>query len=267
MAGAAPLARAADKPLWEAGLGVGAVTFPEYRGARRQTGYVLPAPYFVYRGEVLKADRNGLRGVLFDSDRVQLNLSLAASLPVSSDRSDARRGMPNLKPTVEFGPSLEIDLWRSLDERKKLQLRLPARAAFTVERSPRYVGLIASPNLNLDVLDPLGARGWNLGLLGGPIFANRRQHAYFYDVAPQYASGARPEYRASGGYGGAQFIAALSRRFDRYWVGAFLRYDHLNGAAFERSPLVQQRHAWAGGFAISWILGESSTRVSGSDER
>lgn len=264
----APSARAAaDKPLWEAGLGIGAVTFPDYRGARHQTGYVLPTPYFVYRGEIFKADRNGLRGVLFDTDRVKLNLSLAASLPVSSDKTDARRGMPDLKPTVEFGPSLEIGIWNSADERTKLELRLPARAAFTVERSPRYVGLIASPNLNLDVLDPFGARGWNLGLLGGPIFANRRQHAYFYDVAQQYANGARPEYRAAGGYSGAQFIGALSKRFDRYWVGAFVRYDNLNGAAFEGSPLVQQKHSWAGGFAISWILGESSKRVVSSDDR
>ncbi|MEO8248203.1 MAG: MipA/OmpV family protein [Burkholderiales bacterium] len=255
----------ADKPLWEAGIGIGAVTFPDYRGASHQTGYVVPAPYFVYRGEFFKADRNGLRGVLFDSDRVRLNMSLAASLPVSSDKSDARRGMPDLKPTIEFGPSLEINLWQSADSRRKLDLRLPARAAFTVERSPRYVGVIASPNLNLDLLDPFGARGWNLGLLAGPIFADRRQHGYFYDVAPRHATDARPEYRASGGYSGAQFISAVSKRFDKYWVGAFVRYDNLSGATFVASPLVEKKSAWAGGFAISWILGESATRVADDD--
>ena len=264
----ATAARAADKPLWEAGIGVAAVTFPDYRGSKHQAGYVLPAPYLVYRGEYLKADRNGLRGVLFDSDRLQLNLSLAASLPIKSDSNDARRGMPDLKPTVEFGPQLEVNLWRSGDERRKLDLRLPVRAAFAVQSSPRYVGLIASPNLNLDVRDPLGAQGWNLGLLAGPLFANRRQHGYFYDVAPQYATSARPEYRASGGYSGAQFLGALSKRFDKYWVGAFVRFDSLAGAAFENSPLVQQKHSWAGGVAISWILGESSTRVpAGDDDR
>ena len=255
----------ADKPLWEAGIGIGAVTFPDYRGAAHQTGYVLPTPYFVYRGEIFKADRNGLRGVLFDSDRVRLNLSLAASLPVSSEKSDARRGMPDLKPTVEFGPSLEISLWQSADSRRKLDLRLPARAAFTIERSPRYIGLIASPNLNLDLQDPFGARGWNLGFLAGPILADRRQHGYFYDVAPRYATDARPQYRASGGYSGAQFISAVSKRFDKYWVGAFLRYDNLSGATFTSSPLVEKKTAWAGGFAISWILGESATRVPDDD--
>ena len=254
------------KPLWELGLGVGAVSFPDYRGSKNQGTYVLPTPYFVYRGEIFRADRNGVRGILFDTDRVKLNLSLAASLPIKSDDSGARRGMPNLKSTVEFGPSLEFSLWRSQNERTRLDLRLPVRAAFTVERSPRYVGLIASPNLNLDVLDPFGARGWNLGLLAGPLFANERQHTYFYGVDPQYATAARPEYRASGGYSGAHFVTALSKRFDRYWVGAFLRYDTLRGAAFAASPLVQQQHSWAGGIAVSWVFAQSAQRVS-SEER
>ncbi|MEP6559039.1 MAG: MipA/OmpV family protein [Burkholderiales bacterium] len=253
------------RPLWELGLGVGAVSFPDYRGSKNQGTYVLPTPYFVYRGELFRADRNGMRGILFDTDRVKLNLSLAASLPIKSDDSGARSGMPNLKSTVELGPSLEFSLWRSQNERTRLDLRLPVRAAFTVERSPRYVGLIASPNLNLDILDPLGARGWNLGLLAGPLFANERQHAYFYGVDPQYANAARPEYRTHGGYSGAHFITALSKRFDRYWVGAFVRYDTLHGAAFAASPLVQQRHSWAGGVAFSWVFAESGQRVLSSE--
>jgi len=80
---------AQQKPLWEAGLGIGAVTFPDYRGSDRTQTYVLPVPYFVYRGEFLRADRNGLRGRFFDSDRVELNLTMNASPPVdSTDNAD-----------------------------------------------------------------------------------------------------------------------------------------------------------------------------------
>ena len=43
---AAP-ARAEQKPLWEAGLGVAAVSFPNYRGSKQTQNYVLPAPYLV----------------------------------------------------------------------------------------------------------------------------------------------------------------------------------------------------------------------------
>jgi len=75
--------------------------------------YAIPFPYLVYRGTFLKADRNGIRGTFFDSDRIELSLSLSASLPVNSDDNRARQGMPDLQPTVEFGPSLDLTLWRT----------------------------------------------------------------------------------------------------------------------------------------------------------
>jgi outer membrane scaffolding protein for murein synthesis (MipA/OmpV family) len=258
-------AAAADKPLWEYGLGVSAVTFPDYRGSDRQRAYLLPLPYLVYRGEILKADRNGLRGVFFDSDRVEFNLSLSASVPVDSDGSKARRGMDDLKPTVEIGPSLDINLWRSADAARKLDLRLPLRVATTVGGKPRDVGLVFSPRVNLDVRDPLGFSGWNLGLLTGPIFADRRNNAYYYDVPAADATATRPAYASSGGYAGTQFVGALSKRFPGYWVGAFARYDTLAGAAFDDSPLVERKSVWAAGIGISWILGESSRRVEAED--
>jgi hypothetical protein len=59
-----------------------------------------------------------------------------------------------------------------------------------------------------------------------------------------------------------QFLMALSKRYPKFWVGGFARYDTLRGAAFEESPLVTSRHYAAGGIAISWILGESRERVA-----
>ncbi|WP_217424580.1 MipA/OmpV family protein [Nitrogeniibacter mangrovi] len=256
---------AAEKPLWELGLGVGAVSFPDYRGSDRQRLHPVPIPYVIYRGDFLKADRKGVRGVFFDTDRVELNVSLAASVPVNSDGNDARRGMADLKPTVEIGPSLDIALWRSDDRRAQLDLRLPLRWATIVSGSPRDVGLVFSPRINLDVRDPLGYAGWNLGLLTGPIYADARNNAYFYDVTPADATATRPAYAAGGGYGGTQFLAALSRRYPRYWMGAFVRYDTLRGAVFEDSPLVRRDSAWAAGFGIAWMLGESSRRVEAED--
>ncbi|MDR3214207.1 MAG: MipA/OmpV family protein, partial [Azoarcus sp.] len=138
-------ATGAETPLWEAGLGAGVVSFAEYRGSSRQRTMALPVPYFVYRGEFLQANRNGLRGKLFDSDRVKLNLSLAASLPVDSSDHGPRRGMPDLQPTVEFGPSLEFGLWRGDANKARLNLNLPVRAAYTVRGGVRHVGMIFSP--------------------------------------------------------------------------------------------------------------------------
>ena len=55
---AAPVRAAQDLPLWEAGVGVATVSFPAYRGSDQRQAFVLPTPYFVYRGEFLKADRS-----------------------------------------------------------------------------------------------------------------------------------------------------------------------------------------------------------------
>ena len=252
---------AEQKPLWEAGLGIGAVTFPDYRGSDRTQTYILPVPYFVYRGEFLKADRNGVRGRFFDSDRVELNVTMNASAPVDSTDNPARQGMPNLKPTVEIGPSLDLTLWRATDRRAKLDFRLPLVTGVTIEGSPQSTGWQFSPRLNLDLQDPAGMGGWNLGLVAGPLFGDRKLHQYFYSVARQYATPERHAYEARRGYAGAQFLVAVSKRFPSYWVGGFLRYDTLSGAVFADSPLVKRNSYVAGGIAMAWVIGESSRVV------
>jgi MipA family protein len=250
------------KPLWELGLGVGALHLPDYRGADRSSSYVLPVPYAVYRGEHIKADRGSVRGTLFDNENIELNLSLNATLPVNSEDNPARAGMPDLKPTVEVGPTADINLWQKADRKMKLELRLPLRSSVTMESSPRNIGWLFSPGLNLDIRDPAGLAGWNLGILAGTIFTSRKYNEYFYAVDPAYVRPNRPAYDPSGGYAGAQFTLAMSKRFSRYWIGGFVRYDNLHGAAFEDSPLVKQRDALWAGIAISWIFAESSTRVA-----
>ncbi|HNI24107.1 MipA/OmpV family protein [Plasticicumulans sp.] len=268
LAGCVPLPAAAeDLPLWELGAGLGVLSFNEYRGSSQRSNHVLPVPYFVYRGEVFKADRDGIRGQLFDGEHLRLNVSLGASVPVDSHDSGRRRGMPDLKATVEVGPALEIRLWTSADRKQRLELRLPARLALTVEGPPRDIGVVFSPNLNLDIDDPLGFRDWHLGLLAGPIYADARNHGYFYDVAPRYANAERPVYHAGAGYSGSRFLVAVSKRFPQFWVGGFARYDDLRGAVFEDSPLVDSRSSWAAGAAIAWVFDQSATRVPADDWR
>lgn len=259
---AVPAAQAADEmPLWEVGAGIAALSFPAYRGSDQRSQFVMPVPYFTYHGKILKADRHGLRGQLFDSDRLDLTVSAALSPPAPSDTVTARAGMPDLQATFEIGPELDVTLWRSANRTRFLKLLLPLRAAYTLESTPQSIGWVAHPKLNLDITDVPGLGGWNVGLLAGPLFGDARQHNYFYGVAPQYATAIRPAYQADAGYAGMQVLASVSKRFRKVWVGGFVRYDNLAGARFEDSPLVRSQDYFAGGVAVSWILGESSTRV------
>jgi outer membrane scaffolding protein for murein synthesis (MipA/OmpV family) len=252
---------AEEKPLWEAGIGVATVSFPAYRGSDQRHNFLLPTPYFVYRGEFFKADRDGVRAQLFDSDRVELTFSAALSPPASSDDIRARAGMPDLKANFELGPQLNLTLWRTDDRARQLKLLLPLRAAFTLEKQSRSLGWVVHPKLNLDISDLSDFPGWNLGLQVGPLFGDRKQHDYFYGVDTAYATSDRPAYAAGGGFAGMQAIVGVSKRYSKHWVGAFLRYDNLSGARFVDSPLVRTRNYVAAGVAVSWILGESTTRV------
>ena len=247
------------RPLWELGIGVAALSLPDYRGSDQSSAYLLPLPYVVYRGTFLKADRDGTRALLLDSQRVKVDVSVAASTPARSRDNVARQGMPNLPGTFEIGPNVNITLLGSADQKPRLDLRLPLRAAITLQRSPKTVGATFSPHLNLDLATFAG--GWNVGMLIGPQFGDQRFHQQYYGVDAAYATAQRPAYSARGGYAGWDAIAATSRRFGNMWVGAFVRYDSVRGAAFEDSPLVRRLSGVTAGFGISWVLDTSSELV------
>jgi len=253
---------AIQRPLWELGLGATSLWVPDYRGSDQHHTYLLPFPYIVYRGKYLRSDREGTRAMLFDSQRVKLDFSLGAAAPARSSTA-AREGMPDLAGNVEIGPSLVITLDQAVRKRWTLDLRLPVRAAVTVESSPHYAGATFSPNLNLDLSNMTG--GWNVGLLTGPLFANRQYHAQYYQVDPAYATALRPAYRAHGGYAGWQTIASTSRRMGDLYVGGFMRLENLHGAVYEDSPLLRRKSSLTVGVAFSWVFATSSTLVMSAD--
>jgi outer membrane protein len=84
------------RPLWELGIGVAGLRLPDYRGSDQSHNYLLPLPYAVYRGRILKADRDGARALLVDAARVKVDISVAGATPTRSSDNDARSGMPNL---------------------------------------------------------------------------------------------------------------------------------------------------------------------------
>lgn len=258
-----PDGASAIEPLWELGMGVGGLRLPHYRGSDQSHDLLLPVPYAIYRGKVFRATREGARAVLLDSDRVDVDVSVSASAPTRSGDNVARAGMPDLAPTVAVGPNINWRLARGTawDSNWRVDLRLPVLAVFTLQRHSQTLGWTANPVLNLDML----WQGWNVGLQAGPMWATRRYHAYFYDVAPAYATATRAAYNAPSGNAGWRWTAGASRRYGKLWVGGFVRGDSVSGAAFEASPLVKQRHAFSVGLAMSWVFAVSDERVAIDD--
>ncbi len=247
-------------PLWELGAGLSLIRLPDYRGADSDRGYALPLPFLVYRGSFLRADREGARAVLLDTSLAELEVSINASPPVYTAETGARAGMRRVPATFEIGPKLRSTLVRTPGLR--LNLEVPVRAVLTLESSPRHVGNVFSPNLDLSVST---GTPWRLGFVAGPLFATQGVNQRIYGVSAAEALATRPAYESRGGYGGWQALVGTSRRFERHWFGAFLRYDHVGGAVFADSPLVRSRHNLSGGVAMSWVFATSSEQVSRQD--
>lgn len=259
-AAAAQAPQGLERPLWELGVGATALSLPHYRGAGKSRAWLLPLPYVVYRGEILRADREGLKLRLIDRERLHFDLSANATAPADSDDEPARQGMADLDGTVEIGPNLN---WRlAQGPGWRLEARLPVRAALTLSTRPRAIGWSALPNLNLD----RRVGGWAMGAQLGWVWGSRRLNGYFYDVAAADATPARAAYRADGGHAGWQATLSFSRRDGTRWIGAFVRADSLAGSALRHSPLVRRTNTVSFGIGMSWVLLQSGQLVRDRDE-
>jgi MipA family protein len=262
---APPRARAEQFPRWEAGLGASVLRFSDYRGSDEFRSYLFPLPYFVYRGERIKVDRESIRGQFFKTDRVELDVSINGTVPLKSRDNVARQGMPDIDATLEIGPSLNTNLWRSDDRRINLILKLPIRGVIASDfKNFESVGWVSHPQISWDVKN-FNNSGWHLGMLIGPTYHSAGYNRYFYSVEPQFATATRPAYQAKAGYGGANIIGGISKRFGRTWFAGFAKYDRLSGAAFEDSPLVKKRSYATFGIAVTYIFSESKTLVDADD--
>lgn len=264
--GAARPADAVELPLWEAGVGPTGLYLPDYRGSNQSRGYVYPLPYVIYRGERFRIDRDRLRQLLFGSDRLELEVNANGNVPVKSSRDEARNGMPDLDPVAEIGPGLKYTAWKSDNPRRELTLRLPARAAFAVATNfshVHFIGWVFQPGIGMDWynLNLAGSPGWNTGVIASVIANTRHYNQYYYSVQPAFATPERAAYDAPGGSAGEQLTFTLSKRFTRFWMGAFARYDSVRGGSFTASPLVRTRQNIEGGVAVAWIFGQSDRMV------
>jgi MipA family protein len=255
-----------EKPLWELGVGLAALQIPDYRGSDQNRRYLLPYPYFVYRGDVLRVERERISGRIFETDRLLLDISFNGSVPVKSSDNPDRRGMPDLDPTFEVGPSLSITLLEDRDDRYKLKLTVPVRAAFSTDfSSVRHEGWVFHPRLNFEKADIIPGSGVNMGLSAGPMFADQGYHRYYYTVDPAFATSLRAPYAAGGGYSGSTFTIGLNKMLSPFILNAFVSMDYLKGAIFEDSPLVKTQSSWMCGLTVSWIFLKSDERVKMGD--
>ena len=246
-------------PLWEVGAFAGALSTPAYPASSEQNQRALVLPFFVYRGEVIRADRGGVGARMVHTDRVELDVGFSGSLPASSNDIALRRGMPDLGTLLEFGPRVKF-LLTPPAERSRITLELPLRAVLEFNDGVRKVGYALEPKLAYETSI---AGDWRMKSAFSLVVGDAQLNQYFYSVPTAFATATRPAYEAQSGLIGSRLTIDGSKRLGPdLRVFAFARQDFYEGSANQASPLFAQKQGTSLGLGLTWTLGRSETRVS-----
>ncbi len=255
-AAVSPNAHAAEPPrtalpLWEVGGFALGVSQQAYPGSDTQLNRALALPYVVYRGQWLRADREtvGLRALR--TERMELDLGFAGSFGGGGDEIEVRRGMRELGTLVELGPRLKLRLGEGSGG-GRWQAELPLRGVFDLNDGASYRGLSFEPRLSFE---RRAAGGWFYGTSLSVIVADQRLASDFYGVGMADATPTRPAYTARGGLVASRLSLSASRSLGRDWrVFGFARYDTVQGAANQSSPLVRQNSGASVGLGLTYTF-------------
>ena len=248
----------AGLPLWEVGVIAGALSTPAYPASNQRNQRALVLPFLVYRGEVLRADRNGVGARLLHTDSVEFDIGFAASLPASSNDIELRRGMPDLGTLIEFGPRIKVKLAEPAPD-QRVTFELPLRAVLEFNGGVRQVGYALEPKLAYEWQQ----RGdWRLKGSASLVLGDQQLNRYFYEVPAAYATASRPAYDAQAGLIGSRLgLDGIKRLGPDINLFAYARYDWHEGASNRASPLFAQSQGTSVGLALTWTLGRSEARV------
>ena len=257
--GASAQAQPSGLPLWEVGGFAGSLSTPAYPASAERLNRNLVLPYFIYRGERLSVDRDGIDARLRLASDYELDLGVSGSFPASSNDIAVRQGMPDLGTLLEFGPRLKVKL-PSPGPGLRLGLDLPLREVFEVSGGTRGQGLVFEPTLALD-MDNVGG-GWSLTAKFGLTWGDQQINQYFYGVAPAYATALRPAFEAQSGLMSARASLGASKSLNPdVRVFGYARMDYFGLSSNTASPLHLQNSSPSLGLGLTWTLGRSEARV------
>ena len=252
-----------DEPLWELNFAGFGRYGPSYPASTDSQTNVVPLPFPIYRGKILRiGDETDkpVRTRIFRRDRVKLDLDFGLNFPVDSDDIDARTGMPDLDLLAEVGPELELQ-FREPVLGGNAFLAFQARGAISLDGvSPDWRGLIYSVEFKHN--RPLWNEKTELLTRLTPELASQDYMDFFYGVDAIYATPNRPAYRAKSGYLGTRLSFVLRHKINakvQFLTGLSLGF--YGGAANDKSPLFTKETTNSVYAGVLWKFWESKRRA------
>ena len=250
--------QAEEKPLWEFGLGAGALHQPCYVGSREDCENVFPVVLPIYRGNFFKSDEQGVRAEFVSDERYEFDVSADFNFAVDSDEVELREGLPDIGNLLQIGPTLKYTPHKS--HLSEVFINFPLRVVLEIEDvSTRSAGYTFSPGVVYK--RRIDDSSWRITTGLSVLFRTQDFNELYYTVEPRFATFDRPQFKSGGGFSGTRLQLALSSNTAKnLWV-FFIRYDNINGTNFADSPLVETQHSVTAGLLYSRYLFKSEKTV------
>ena len=233
------------------GLGITSISYPDYLGSDHQNSLTLPYPYISYKSDTLEIDSSGLNKDIFSIDNFRIKLSFGGSIPVQG--SKIREGMPDLDPSGQLGPSLLYTFYKK--NGFLLEMNLPIRAVVSTDfKGIDYRGYVYEASVSMEYENE---QGYHFDFSTGAVWGDSRYLNYVYGVPKSMATTTRNAYEAEAGYLGFRTSLGFAKKFDKFWLGAFLQNYNLNNSSIDGSPFLREKSALYGGFALSYLFDKS----------
>ncbi len=253
-----------NRPVWEAGLAAFGGGSPAYPGAEERVSRAIALPWFVYRGEVFRADGGTFGARVVKSQAMEIDIGFAGALGASSDDVEVRKGMPDLGFQFEFGPRARFILSNPTPD-SVVRLEVPLRAVLEFKDGIKQRGFSFEPRLsyaNRELGGGFGP-GWGLTASASVVIGDRKLNQYLYGVDNAFATPTRSAYTAKSGIVSPRLQVALSHKLNKdVRLFGFTRYDFTGSGANKDSPLHIKNGGASFGLGAVWTIGRSSEMTS-----
>lgn len=245
-------------PLWEYGIGLGAVDFEHYPASRQHSTITLPFPTFQYRGPILRADdQEGARVYLWKEGSWAFQFSGGLYPPLRSDDNEARRGMEDIPLRVQLGPQLVSRFMPGWEAKLGLFPSIATDLALT-----KVSGAQAELALRYDFY--AGAHDGRVTLAA--TAATREFLQTYFEVPDAAVTPERTRFAARAGVLGAElsyFHTYHRGRAAFYFGGGLADYA---SSANRGSPLHTADRSLTGVVGLTYVLGESAREAVPEEE-
>ena len=249
----------AQLPLWEVGVFGTGLMQQAYPGSSQQVNRALVLPFFIYRGQYLRADRGSVGVRAIKTDTMEVDVGVSGAFGSSSNDIEARNGMPDLGTLVEFGPRVKWNLG-SGPGNGRWRAELALCGVFDLTDSLKDKGISLEPEL---IFERSTGSGIRYSTSFGLVLGDERLADTFYGVAPAYATASRPAYKAQSGLIMSRLSLNLSQSLTpNLRIFGFARLTSVGGAANSASPLVRQDMGSTVGFGLLYTLARSDARAT-----